>query len=69
MRKSRYNVLEIDGKRLKKPIEVIIERTLDKRWKASTGTIHTIADDRNECFHALLQLIEDEQDVPKQSKR
>jgi len=58
MRKSMYELYELCGKTLKKPIVVTIEQTPDLRWKASTGDAYEISDDRNECLQALILQLE-----------
>jgi len=68
MRKAKYLISKVGTEVLSKPLEVIIEQTEDKRWKASTGDIHVITDDRNVCLQSLLKKIGNEKEVSTKKK-
>ena len=68
MRKSIYKLFELNGEKLKQPLEVLIEQIEDKRWKASAGASSAVSPDRNECLQKLIKLLETPKAKTKESK-
>lgn len=68
MRKGKYIIKKVGDEVLSKPLEVIIEQTEDKRWKASTGDTNVTTDDRNVCLQALLKKIANKKEINANKK-